>query len=418
MRVASEHGRWRPAATTVTVAGAAVAAWASYALGTQAQAALPWPLLAGTALAFVTARPLVVGSERVGRRVLGAPAADALTLALLVVYGVPAAVVVRALTSLVAGLRAERAVAANVASAGRYALATAAAGLLLLAAGRGGSLARPYRLASADLAWMLPAMLVFFAVATLLGALLAGQAQRRPWRSALGQALPIEAVVAASLYPLAPAFAVLLTGAPAFLPLLVVPLGAAHRLADVAARRERHALTDPLTGAGNRSLWDLRARRVLSRRRGVTGVLLVDLDGFKALNDRYGHAAGDALLVEVARRLDAAVRAVDTVARVGGDEFAVLLENLGSAEVAEGLAERVAAALAAPVVVGGHRTRAAGSVGLAVAPDDGTDVADLLAAADAAMYAAKATGSGWARAGAGLPAPSPAEAAAVAARSS
>jgi len=157
------------------------------------------------------------------------------------------------------------------------------------------------------------------------------------------------------------------------------------------------AYHDPLTDLPNRNLLQDRlahALNVAARQGGRLGVLFIDLDGFKAVNDHFGHHAGDQLLQEIAGRLSVGVRSSDTVARIGGDEFVVLMESIESAEECAVLAEKF------PVVLAWERTeealsiRVSASVGIAIYPEDGTDAATLLRHADAALYAAKAAGKG------------------------
>jgi diguanylate cyclase (GGDEF)-like protein/PAS domain S-box-containing protein len=157
------------------------------------------------------------------------------------------------------------------------------------------------------------------------------------------------------------------------------------------------AYHDPLTDLPNRNLLRDRlahALNVAARQGGRLGVLFIDLDGFKAVNDHFGHHAGDQLLQEIARRLAAGVRGSDTVARIGGDEFVVLMENIESADECAVLAEKFPAALAWERSEDAFSVRVSASVGIAVYPDDGTDAATLLRHADAALYAAKAAGKG------------------------
>jgi diguanylate cyclase (GGDEF)-like protein len=157
------------------------------------------------------------------------------------------------------------------------------------------------------------------------------------------------------------------------------------------------ALHDALTGLPNRALFTDRLQHALTqgRRRGTAcGVIFLDLDRFKTVNDSLGHAAGDELLVAVARRIDESLRSADTAARLGGDEFAVLLEDLGGVEEAVLVAERIGAALAAPVVVQGREVFVKASVGIAVGR---AGASELLRQADVAMYRAKAEGKGRAR---------------------
>ena len=157
------------------------------------------------------------------------------------------------------------------------------------------------------------------------------------------------------------------------------------------------ATSDALTGLPNRLL--LRERFVESSlaaaRHGTRlAVHFIDLDGFKGVNDRHGHPAGDAVLVQVARRLEAAVRADDTVARLGGDEFIVLQTELAHEDEAEMLARRIIKLLSAPYDVDGVTMRIAASVGIATTPEFGPDLERLIACADAALYRAKESGKG------------------------
>jgi diguanylate cyclase (GGDEF)-like protein len=154
---------------------------------------------------------------------------------------------------------------------------------------------------------------------------------------------------------------------------------------------------DALTGLPAETLLADRLGRALAaaRRDGTqVAVAFFDLDGFKAVNDRHGHDVGDVLLREIARRLQAAVREGDTVARRSGDEFLLLLPRVAGRAGVEHVARRVAEAVRAPIEVGARRLEVGASVGLAMWPDDGLDEADLLRQADAAMYLAKAASSG------------------------
>ena len=154
---------------------------------------------------------------------------------------------------------------------------------------------------------------------------------------------------------------------------------------------------DSLTQLPNRALFLDRLGQVLTRRSrhpSGTAVLFLDLDRFKWLNDSLGHAAGDELLVAVAARLRDAMRAEDTVARFGGDEFVVLCENVADEAEAEGLADRLASVLAAPLKVAGDETTVTVSIGIAYAPPNssGDTPESLVRDADAAMYRAKEQG--------------------------
>jgi diguanylate cyclase (GGDEF)-like protein len=149
---------------------------------------------------------------------------------------------------------------------------------------------------------------------------------------------------------------------------------------------------DALTGAVNRLVLGDRLAQAFARRLrhgGDTFLAVIDIDKFKTLNDVHGHAAGDQVLVAVAQRLSAAVRAEDTVARIGGDEFVVVAEIDATAEAAEAVMARIERALDAPVAFGDQHRPVGASVGGVVA-SVGEDIRSLLRRADAAMYARKA----------------------------
>jgi diguanylate cyclase (GGDEF)-like protein len=159
-----------------------------------------------------------------------------------------------------------------------------------------------------------------------------------------------------------------------------------------AERLLRLAESDPLTGAANRSRLEQAVVEAMARaeRSGQPfGVLFADLDQFKALNDRLGHAAGDQALQEVARRIHEHVRATDVVARVGGDEFAVVLEGVKSREIAQEVAAKLMRAIGAPLTAIPSAPQLGVSIGVAMWPDDGSCIADLLQSADRAMYRVK-----------------------------
>ena len=164
----------------------------------------------------------------------------------------------------------------------------------------------------------------------------------------------------------------------------ITPLKAAQeRIAHLAER-------DPMTGLANRATFRAGLDAMLADPRGGV-LLLVDLDHFKATNDRHGHGVGDALLVETARRLREAVRPTDMVSRLGGDEFAVLAFG-ANAESAVPLADRMRLALRTALVVEGVELSISASIGIARAPEHGTDADVLLRAADLALYEAKGAG--------------------------
>jgi diguanylate cyclase (GGDEF)-like protein/PAS domain S-box-containing protein len=175
---------------------------------------------------------------------------------------------------------------------------------------------------------------------------------------------------------------------------------------DVTDRRRlereltHQAFHDSLTGLANRVLYADRLEHALARgaRDGsVVGVLFIDLDDFKIVNDTLGHAVGDQLLVAVAERISGALRADDTAARLGGDEFAALIENIHDPAAVEETAARILTALAQPVIIDGETLYAVASIGITTTPEANT-AAELLRQADLALYVAKGAGKNqWRR---------------------
>lgn len=164
----------------------------------------------------------------------------------------------------------------------------------------------------------------------------------------------------------------------------------------VAREREKQlALHDPLTGLPNRLFFDLRLDQAISRaeRHGRSfTLLLLDLDDFKPVNDVYGHKAGDRVLIETGRRIRKHLRRVDTVARIGGDEFMVILDDTSGPAEAEVVARKLIAALGEPINVGADFVCVGVSIGGSFYPESGTTAEQLIRRADQAMYCAKARG--------------------------
>jgi diguanylate cyclase (GGDEF)-like protein len=177
----------------------------------------------------------------------------------------------------------------------------------------------------------------------------------------------------------------------------------AHLVAEVArleqeeAKARSFAFYDELTGLPNRRL--LRDRLLqgiaqCARQDSRLALLFVDLDGFKSVNDRLGHAAGDQLLQLVAERLTASIRATDTASRYGGDEFVIIIQAVAHPAlfaVARAVTEKLRLRLADPFIVGGFKIRISASVGTAFYPDHGSAFEELMQKADAALYRAKAS---------------------------
>jgi len=183
-----------------------------------------------------------------------------------------------------------------------------------------------------------------------------------------------------------------------FLRVLALRLHAVHEQAQRAASERDTALSlalsDPLTSLANRRGLHVALERALREAtpQRALGVYMIDLDGFKQVNDRHGHEVGDELLVAVAQRLRAALPAGDVIARLGGDEFVIVAAGQADADGAQAIGERVVAALGEPFAVRGEAMSVGATVGYALAPQDGSDATTLLKHADAAMYAGKQAG--------------------------
>jgi diguanylate cyclase (GGDEF)-like protein len=160
-------------------------------------------------------------------------------------------------------------------------------------------------------------------------------------------------------------------------------------------RSEDLALHDPLTGLPNRLLFGLRLDHEVERAQRhhrTFALLYVDLDDFKPVNDQYGHRAGDKVLVEAGRRLRTALRRVDTVARIGGDEFMVILGDTEACEGATRVADKLIDTLRKPIAVSGGMVTVGASIGISFYPADGATADALIRQADRAMYRAKSGG--------------------------
>ncbi|SDZ39887.1 diguanylate cyclase (GGDEF) domain-containing protein [Micromonospora pattaloongensis] len=178
-----------------------------------------------------------------------------------------------------------------------------------------------------------------------------------------------------------------------------VVLGYQRRLAQQADANEHLALHDPLTGLPNRAMFRRRLARALRQLKstpdGQLALMILDLNGFKAVNDTLGHAAGDQLLAEAGQRLRSSARAGDVVARLGGDEFAVLLPQIADVRQATRVADRIAERLREDFLLDAGPAAVSGSIGVAIGPLHGVSD-ELIRHADAAMYRAKSNGGGFA----------------------
>jgi diguanylate cyclase (GGDEF)-like protein len=171
-----------------------------------------------------------------------------------------------------------------------------------------------------------------------------------------------------------------------------------HRNADRARLETENqrllAHTDALTGLPNRRGLQQHLAAAVARAtpQQLLALYLLDLDGFKPVNDRFGHDVGDALLVQAGHRLQAQLRGSDVVARLGGDEFVVLASGLADETTAQALGHKLVAAFDAPFQIGGQLCKVGMTAGYALTPQDSDNADDLLKRADAAMYAGKQAG--------------------------
>ncbi|WP_428827126.1 diguanylate cyclase domain-containing protein [Azonexus sp. IMCC34842] len=179
------------------------------------------------------------------------------------------------------------------------------------------------------------------------------------------------------------------------------PVGAVVNFADITLRKAAEANIwhqanyDPLTGLANRRLLSHRLEQMISearRCREIIALLFVDLDGFKAINDAFGHEAGDYLLQQTAQRLQAGIRESDLAGRLAGDEFLIVLRHLASQEHAGAVAGKLVDALARPCHFRGHELQVSASIGIGLYPDDANHANELVKNADLAMYRAKEGG--------------------------
>ena len=164
------------------------------------------------------------------------------------------------------------------------------------------------------------------------------------------------------------------------------------QLKDTRDELQKMVHFDVVTGLPNRTLFFDRFKNALAqakRHDQKLAILFLDLDGFKSVNDTFGHVAGDTVLKEVATRLPKAIREVDAVARFGGDEFVLLLNNVKNEKNTALVADKIMAALSEPFIIDGETCKIGASIGISIFPDDDVDMDSLISQADTAMYTAK-----------------------------
>src|SRR5438552_5972042 len=317
--------------------------------------------------------------------------------AILLTSGLAPALLAVAAAALVGGLVRRRGPRWTLFELAQYGLSMSVA-WVVVAIGTGDRLAaRAVPVTTRTLGPILLAGAVLFFVSNLLDGLAMALRRGLQTRRYLSRHVGFQAATAGVLIALAPMAVVASRTTVAVLPLLAFPLFSVYRSASSSLARERDALHDALTGLPNRTLLLDRLEQATARCRrngGVLAVLIIDLDGFKEVNDTLGHQVGDVLLQRVAIRLQRHVRKLDTVCRLGGDEFAVFLPDLVSLVTARDTASRLLDALGEPFDLESISLGVQASVGIAGFPEHALDTDTLLQRADTAMYLAKSLKTG------------------------
>jgi diguanylate cyclase (GGDEF)-like protein len=319
-------------------------------------------------------------------------------IATMLVAGPLAALVALGLANLFAdtlGRKPPKKVAFNFA---QYAITVGATGLVLKATTDLPRAIEPHLLPE-HLPGILLAAVTFFVFNAALVSTVIALAQRVSVFKYMANDLLFQASINGLMLGLAPIVVLAADFALPAIVLLFLPILAVHRGGREAIAKEHQALHDALTGLPNRELFRDRIDHAVrtSRRSGDAAVvMLMDLDHFKEINDTLGHHMGDLLLLEVARRLQRALRESDTVARLGGDEFGVLLPRVDKPGDAAVVAQQLLVHLREPFVLEGMRLEIDASIGIAMHPLHGEDNETLQQRADIAMYSAKQSGRGYA----------------------
>jgi diguanylate cyclase (GGDEF)-like protein len=320
----------------------------------------------------------------------------AFAFATMIAFGPGAAVPALCIASVVGDVARRKPIERTLFNVGQYAIALTLTGIVMeqLTAVPRAPLAS---FIGSDLPLLLLCGLVFFVVNTALVATVIALASGYPvWTYFAGDFI-LQSSTAGFALGLSPLMVIVGEFSVGMLPLLALPIVAIHRNTRQAVLSEHQALHDALTGLPNRVLFHDRVRQAIesARRHGSTSaVMVMDLDHFKEINDTLGHYNGDRLLLLVGERLSSLLRSEDTVARMGGDEFAVLLPSVGDRSYAVEVAEKMLDALRASFEIDGLTLEVGASIGIACYPDHGEDGETLLQRADIAMYVAKADHSG------------------------
>ena len=357
------------------------------------------PNLALLVVVLVVGELLPITIPRQGRASDEITISTSFAIALLLVAPIGLVVLAQALPMVYDDFRRQKHWSRPLFNTAQYALSYAAARATFCLL-TGEDFLRPGSFGAGDLAGAFAAGLVFVLVNHVFVSTAIALATHEPVVGSLMTDLRFQLFTGGVLVLLAPLVVVANDFALALVPVLILPVAAVRISAQLATQRMYDALHDGLTSLPNRALLQLEVNRLLRETKapgdGVV-VVLADLDHFKEINDTLGHHVGDLLLVEVAQRLVAAAGPEVMVARLGGDEFALLaaVQGVGSpTAAATALADRVLDGLREPITVAGVRLDVQASMGIAVSPEHGADLSQLMARADVAMYAAKVQHAG------------------------
>ncbi len=312
--------------------------------------------------------------------------------AVLIAFGLAPAVVAQVAISVIADVSQRKSPLSIGFNAGQLTITFAATGWVLGALSDLPHPAIDVPLTLADMPAVAFAGVVFFAFNNLLAGIAWAISSQTPIMALLRDDLAFQAWTTFLLLGFAPIIIAVSAYGFFLVPLLILPVLAIHRSSHEARLSEYRSLHDRLTELPNRVLFHDRAQRSIAaaRRTGRSvAVLIMDLDRFKEVNDTLGHHHGDLLLQEVGPRLGAVLRDSDTVGRMGGDEFAVLLPDVNGPEDATNVAHKLLEALSRPFSVGGVTLDVHASIGIACFPQHGDDVDTLIQRGDVAMYMAK-----------------------------
>ncbi len=326
----------------------------------------------------------------------GSPTSLPFSFALIIFYGLPVAGLIQVIATVIAGVARGHAAHRTAFNGAQYVLSFGVADAVIRLFGPDTADA-PWIPEGAHLIVVALAAGGYFLTNLVLVECAVAMHERAPLRSMLTKDIGQRLFVSGVLLSLAPLVVVAMTHSVWLVPLFFFPLSALYISATLSVKREYQVNHDELTGLANRKLLILRTQEALSeaqQRNHRVGLLLLDLDRFKEVNDTLGHPTGDRLLQTVARRLTHSVRPGDLVARLGGDEFAVLLPQVRDAVSAREVATRLRVSLAEPMRLDGMDFDLEASIGIALYPNHAPDFELLMQRADVAMYVAKESRSG------------------------